>query len=89
MFGGHGIYLGDVMFALVAGDALYLKIDAITRRQFEGLNLRAFSYMRGDKSISMSYFEAPCEMFEDPELAVQWAHAAYDAALRERTRIPG
>ena len=35
MFGGLGIYAGDLFFALVADDVLYLKVDEETRRTYE------------------------------------------------------
>lgn len=31
MFGGVGLYAGDLFFALIAGDVLYLKADEATR----------------------------------------------------------
>ena len=35
MFGGLGLYSGEVFFGLVAADVLYLKVDAATRPSFE------------------------------------------------------
>ncbi len=35
MFGGAGIYSGDIFFALIADDTLYFKVDASTRPEFE------------------------------------------------------
>ena len=35
MFGGVGLYRGDLFFAIVARDVLYLKVDDETRESFE------------------------------------------------------
>ena len=35
MFGGYGIYLGERMFALVAEDMFYIKVDDVNRAEFE------------------------------------------------------
>jgi TfoX/Sxy family transcriptional regulator of competence genes len=35
MFGGVGIYAGNLFFALIADDTVYFKVDAATRPQFE------------------------------------------------------
>lgn len=35
MFGGYGLYRNDVMFALIADDTLYFKVDEHNRAEFE------------------------------------------------------
>ena len=86
MFGGYGIYIDDLMFALVADDVLYLKTDAENRPQFEHRGLPAFSYQRSGKTFQMSYSEAPAELLDDPALMLDWANMAIAAALRSRKR---
>ena len=41
MFGGVGIYAGELFFALIADDTLYLKADDQTRSEFERRGLGA------------------------------------------------
>ena len=87
MFGGYGLYLnsleqGNIMFALVADDVLYFKTDDGNRSDFEKRNLEAFKYERSDKIISMSYHEAPSEVFDDQDEMALWAGKAIDAAKR-------
>lgn len=89
MFGGCGIYHDGVMFALVAGDMLYLKADDGSSEYFESRGLARFQYNKGGKVISVSYYEAPGEIFDDPEAAVEWARRAFDAALRAKRRPTG
>jgi DNA transformation protein len=86
MFGGFGIYRRDLMFALVADDTLYLKVDEKSRTEFESRGLSPFVYKMKGKEFSMSYYQAPAEALEDPEEMAQWAKKAYDAAKRAAQR---
>ncbi len=82
MFGGYGIYLDRLMFALVADDTLYLKVDDETRDAFLAAGLEAFRYSRKGKTYRMSYHAAPEDALENAELLRDWARKAVDAALR-------
>ena len=84
MFGGHGIYHDGIMFALVADDTLYLKVDDENRRFFEAEGLEPFEVTMRGKTSSMSYHRAPEEMLEDPDAAVLWGRRAFEAALRAK-----
>jgi DNA transformation protein len=86
MFGGYGIYLHGTMFALIADDRLYLKVDDGNRQAHEGAGLAYFTYSDKGKSIRMPYCEAPDEGFDDPDVLCAWAREAYAAALRTATR---
>ena len=86
MFGGYGIYHGDLMFALVADDELYLKADKQSANWFEALGLKQFEYDKKGKMITMSYYAAPEEIFGDRDSAWEWANRAYQAALRSGRR---
>lgn len=88
MFGGHGIYLDGLMFALIADDELYLKTDAGNRAAYEAAGLEPFTYHGKGKPIRMSYHEAPSEGFDDPVVLCDWAREAYAAALRARRAAP-
>jgi DNA transformation protein and related proteins len=84
MFGGWGIYKDGVMFALIAYDTLYLKVDGGNRQAYEAADLAYFTYSDKGRSIRMPYCEAPPEGFDDPEILCTWAREAYAAALRTR-----
>lgn len=84
MFGGYGLYHQDLMFALIADDALYLKTDEQSVRWFRDRGLAPFEYVKQGKPMKLSYFAAPEEMFDDPDEAVRWAKRAFDAAMRRR-----
>jgi len=85
MFGGWGVYHEDRMFALVASETLYLKVDAGNVADFDRLGLRAFEYTKDGRTMAMSYREAPVEIFEDRQEAALWGRRAYEAALRSGT----
>lgn len=82
MFGGHGLYLDGLMFGLVAADTLYLKADGENQHFFEAEGLEKFSYEKNGKRYAMSYFQAPDQLFDDPEEAALWARRSWEAALR-------
>ncbi len=82
MFGGYGIYLERMMFALVADDILYLKVDDVSRGAFAAAGLEPFRYTRKGKSYQMSYHAAPEDALEDAELLRDWARKAVEAAMR-------
>ena len=84
MFGGYGIYIDDIMFALVADDVLYLKTNQETLPEFEQRGLSPFQYERNDKSYNMSYCEAPEEFMEDPDAMRYWSNMAIEAALKNK-----
>ena len=84
MFGGFGIYKDGVMFALIARDQLYLKVDDGNRAAYEQAGFPHFTYAEKGKPIRMPYREAPPEGFDDPEILCAWAGEAYAAALRTR-----
>ena len=82
MFGGFGMFLEGLMFGLVAGNELYLKVDIQNLQDYEDLGLQAFSFGRNGKEFKMSYYQAPQEAMEDAELLSAWASNAYGAAMR-------
>ncbi len=89
MFGGYGIYRDDRIFAIIVDERLYFKADPVTRAEFEAKGLRPFTYVARGKSVTMQYFEAPPEVFEEPDAMRDWSQKAYGAAIRAvKTRTP-
>jgi DNA transformation protein len=84
MFGGFGLYCDGTMFALIADDVLYLKVDEANRGEFERAGERPFVYESKGRRTVMSYYSAPDRALESRELAAPWARSAYAAALRAR-----
>lgn len=86
MFGGYGIFLDDLMFALVTNNLLYLKADKETQSEFKSRGLEAFTYNKKDKTLKMSYYQAPEETLEDSDEMNVWANKAFNAALRAASK---
>lgn len=84
MFGGHGVFCDGVMFALIADDTLYMKVDDETRDAFAEAGGAAFTYEKGGRQIEMSYFSLPESANEDIDELRDWAHMALAAANRGR-----
>jgi DNA transformation protein and related proteins len=84
MFGGYGIYRQGLMFALVADDVLYLKVDAQNRPAYEAAGVEPFTYDGKNKTVTLPYWEAPSDLFDDPDAMIDWAKGAFAAALRAR-----
>jgi DNA transformation protein len=83
MFGGVGVYSGPMMIALEAYGSLWFKVDAQTRNVFEAAGSRPFVYeAEGRKPVVTSYWLAPEEALEDPDVMRRWARLAEDAARR-------
>ncbi len=88
MFGGAGLYVDDVMFAILADDVLYLKIDDRNRQDFEDAGLRSFQPYP-DKSTVMSYREAPPEVLENRDSAADWVGKALEVARSAKKQSRG
>ncbi len=89
MFGGVSIYAEGRIFALMADDRLYLKVDDGNRSAFEEAGMGPF-LPYGDSSRPMGYFELPPAVLADPGRLAAWVGdalaVAERAALRKRRR---
>jgi len=85
MFGGAGVYIDGIITGLVADDILYLKVDDGNRGDFESQGMAPFQPFE-DKPYSMSYYEVPPEVLEDPEELCMWAARSIEASLRSKSR---
>ena len=78
MFGGHGIFSEDVMFAIVDSEGrVYLRADATTALAFEAAG--------STQHARMPYWEVPEPVREDPEQLREWARTAAEVAVRGRS----
>lgn len=89
MFGGYGLYFDDKMFALVADDVLYIKVDDENRAKFATRGLGPFIYEGKGKAVSMNYHRVPDEALESAIDMREWAESGVGAALRAATKKAG
>jgi DNA transformation protein and related proteins len=81
MFGGVGIYAGDLFFALIADDTLYFKVDDSNRPDFEALGMGPF-LPYGDERDKMQYYEVPADLLDEPEALRPWAEKSIAVAAQ-------
>lgn len=72
MFGGLGLYAGDVFFGIMATDVLYLKVDDATRPDYEAHGSRAFTPY-ANRPMTMPYYNVPAVVLEDAPMLSAWA----------------
>jgi DNA transformation protein len=83
MFGGAGLYRDGRMFGLIADDVAYLKVDDSNRQEFEAAGSPPFKPYP-DKPTSMSYYEIPRDILEDPEELAEWAQRSLDIQKKRK-----
>ncbi len=78
MFGGHGLYRGEVFFGIAFRGRLYFKTDDRTRPAYEAAGMGMFQ--PSAKQCLSAYFEVPAAVLENAELLCEWAGRAVEAA---------
>jgi DNA transformation protein len=72
MFGGYGIFAQGYMFALIAGSALFFKVDDSNRQRYEAVDSKPYR--------TMPYYHVPAEVLEDHAELLDWARASIAVA---------
>jgi DNA transformation protein len=85
MFGGVGVYAGDLFFALLDNDILYFKADDSNRADFESAGMRPFQPY-GPAGEVMQYYQVPVSVLEDPDELAGWAAKAIAVARAKKGR---
>jgi len=88
MFGGFGLYLDGLMFALIAYDRLYFKADDGNRQDFIAAGTAPFSYQGKNRPIELSFYEVPAAVLDDPVTLSGWVARAQEAARRAQAKKP-
>jgi DNA transformation protein len=82
MFGGHGVYIEGVCFAIEADGEVYLKADADTLAQFAAAGSSPFVYIARGKPTAMAYWRLVASAYDDEEELKRWAALGLGAARR-------
>lgn len=85
MFGGVGIYSGELFFALIDDDTLYLKVDDGNRADFEAIGMGPFRPF-GEEGEVMQYYEVPAELLDGGEQLGSWVEKAIEVARRAKRK---
>lgn len=83
MFGGIGVYVGDVHFAILQRDTVYLRVDDDNRADYEAAGMPPFKPY-ADRDTVMPYCELPVEILEDEDALRSWVTKSIRAATRAR-----
>ena len=59
MFGGHGIFLEQLMFGLVADSVLFLKVKQEKNGHFKAGGRKALTYIRNGKEFKKIIYKSP------------------------------
>ena len=95
MFGGWGIYVDGATIAVIAdltklggaNEKLYLKVDDVTKKQFEAAGGKRFEMESKDgKPMGMNYFTTPDETMESPDAMLPWARLAMTCAVQAKAK---
>ena len=94
MFGGWGISVDGVTIAVIAdltklggaNEKLYLKVDDVSKKQFEAAGGKRFEMESKGKTLGMNYYTTPDETMESPDAMLQWARLALNVALDAKAK---
>ena len=68
MFGKTGVFRSGLMFAMVADDVLYFRVDTGNRDAFaEAASEPPLNYEKGGRSIDPAFWRAPERLMDEPE----------------------
>jgi len=73
MFGGAGIYLDGLFFALIADDVLYFKVDET--------NLQDYLTAGSNQFKPLLFYEVPAHVLENRDELVIWAEKSVAVAV--------
>ena len=79
MFGGHGVFEEDSMFALVDSQgSIYFKAD--------DTNVQLFEAAGSEKHGRMPYYQVPTEVLADEKVLQEWAQSSISVSKKTKKR---
>jgi DNA transformation protein and related proteins len=88
MFGGVGLYSGELFFGLIDDDTLFFKTDASNSADYESRHMPRFMPPSNRPVGPMGYHQVPPDVMEDAELLVAWARKSVGVALAAAKHKP-
>lgn len=86
MFGGIGLYLDGLFFALIDDDMLYFRTDDSNRARYEQAGSRPFCPFPDRPGHVMAYWQVPVEVLDDAGELRNWTRESLAAALAARSK---
>ena len=84
MFGGVGLYSGELFFGLIDDDTLYFKTNETNAAGYISRKMPRFMPPANRPMGPMGYHQVPADIIEDAEALVSWARKAVAVALSSR-----
>jgi DNA transformation protein len=85
MFGGYGLYRGEIFFGIIHKGRLYFKIDDSTVGEYRKRKMKPFR--PNAKQTLKSYYQVPVEIIEDNQKLCQWALKAIRCQQRRHDSV--
>jgi DNA transformation protein len=84
MFGGVGLYSGELFFGLIDDDTLFFKTDGSNSAEYIARRMPRFMPFPDRPEAVMAYYQVPADIIEDHEAISGWARASVAVALASR-----
>ena len=81
MFGGVGLYSGELFFGLIDDDTLFFKTGEANFAEYAARRMPRFMPPANRPLGPMGYHQVPVDIIEDGEALVSWARQAVAVAL--------
>jgi len=86
MFGGVGLYSGELFFGLIDDDTVFFKTDSTNSADYIARNMPRFMPFPERPEAVMAYYQVPADLIEDNEELLAWARKSVAVALASRAR---
>jgi len=86
MFGGVGLYCGELFFGLIDDDTLFFKTNESNQAEYVTRNMPRFMPPSDRPLGPMGYHQVPADIIEDAEALVTWARKSVAVALASQAR---
>ena len=74
MFGGYGVYHGDIFFGIIFRGQLFFKTNEATRAAYVTRGMQSFR--PSAKQTLKNYYEVPAEVLDEADALIAWAQRA-------------
>ena len=81
MFGGVGLYSGELFFGIIDDDTVFFKSDASNSADYIARSMPRFMPFPERPEAVMAYYQVPADIIEDAESLVAWARKSVAVAL--------
>ena len=77
MFGGAALYQGELAFAMIANDMVYLKVDDTNKEKYIAAGSTPLKPFKSNVTV-LSFYNIPADVLEDSDKFVVWAKESLD-----------